>query len=212
MSTPMSLMYANVALEVNHTFNYTSKYIIMGQELNGIICTFPSGVCCILWQMFSMFCKSPHFWYIFPHLLHVVLTSPPPHMTLSTWWYYSRLSCPWQPITSKTEDFALAPGPTPLALVTDRRDHLHVTTTHPLRYIASVRVPTTQPRTPQDLTQMITATCDQPHCQPCLPRLVPQHSPSEELAIITSLYLVPFHLCTLLFSFSVCHCPIPAVP
>ena len=40
MSTPMSLMYANVALEVNHTFNYTSKYIIMGQELNGIICTF----------------------------------------------------------------------------------------------------------------------------------------------------------------------------
>ena len=33
MSTPMSLMYANVALEVNYTFNYTSKYIIMGQEL-----------------------------------------------------------------------------------------------------------------------------------------------------------------------------------
>ena len=94
MSTPMSLMYANVALEVNYTFNYTSKYIIMGQELNGIICTFPSGVCCILWQMFSMFCKSPHFWYIFPRLLHVVLTSPPPHMTLSTWWYYSRCYMP----------------------------------------------------------------------------------------------------------------------
>ena len=99
--------------------------------------------------------------------------------------------------------FALTPGPTPLALVTDRRDHSRVTTTHPLRHTASSRVPTTQPRTPQDLAQTNTAAHDQPRCQPC--------SPSEELAIVTLLYLVPFHLCTLLFSFSAYHCPVPAL-
>ena len=82
---------------------------------------------------------------------------------------------------------------------------------HPLRHTASVCVPTTQPRTPQDLTRMNTAACDQPRCQPCSPRLAPQHSPSEELTIVTSLYLVPFHLCTLLFSFSAYHCPVPAL-
>ena len=96
-------------------------------------------------------------------------------------------------------------------LVTDRRDHSRVTTTHPLRHIASVRVPTTQPRTPQDLARINTAACDQPRRQPCSPRLAPQHSPSEELAIATSLYLVPFHLCTLLFSFSAYCCPVPAL-
>ena len=93
------------------------------------------------------------------------------------------VSRPWQPIASKTEDFALAPGPTPLALVTDRRDHSRVTTTHPLRHTAPVRVPTTQPRTPQDLARMNTAARDQPCSQPCSPRLAPQHSPPEELAI-----------------------------
>ena len=107
--------------------------------------------------------------------------------------------------------FALTPGPTPLALVTDRRDHSRVTTTHPLRHTASSRIPTTQPRTPQDLAQTNTAARDQPRCQPCSPRLAPQHSPSEELAIVTLLYLVPFHLCTLLFSFLAYHCPVPAL-
>ena len=85
-----------------------------------------------------------------------------------------------------------------------------VTTTHPLRHIVSVRVPTTQPRTPQNLARMNTAARDQPHRQPCSPRLAPQQ-PSKELAIATSLYLVPFHLCTLLFSFSAYCCPVPAL-
>ena len=76
---------------------------------------------------------------------------------------------------------------------------------------SSVRVPTTQPRTPQGLARMNTAARDQPCSQPCSPRLAPQHSPPEELAIATSLYLFPFHLCTLLFSFSAYRCPVPAL-
>ena len=104
----------------------------------------------------------------------------------------------------RPKGFALVPGPTPLALVTDRQDHSHITTTQPLRHTASSRVPTTQPRTPQDLARMNTSTHDQPHYQPCSPRLAPQYSPSGNLtkvpSIVTSLYLVPFHLCTLLFS------------
>ena len=54
------------------------------------------------------------------------------------------VSHPWQPIASKTEGFALVPGPTLLIFVTDRRDHLRITTTQPLRHTASSRVPTTQ--------------------------------------------------------------------
>ena len=107
------------------------------------------------------------------------------------------------------------PGPTPLALVTDRRDHSCITTTQPLCHTASSRVHTTQPRTPQDLARTNTVACDQPRYQPCSPRLAPQYSPSGKLAkvpsIVTSLYLVPFHLCTLLFSFSAYHCPVPAL-
>ena len=90
-----------------------------------------------------------------------------------------------------------------------------ITRASPLRtpYVIQHRFfPTTQPRTPQDLTRMNTAARDQPRSQPCSPRLAPQHSPPEELAIVTSLYLVPFHLCTLSFSFSAYHCPVPAVP
>ena len=98
-----------------------------------------------------------------------------------------------------------------LALVTDHQDHSRVTITHLLCHTASVHVPTTQPRTPQDLARMNTAARDQPRSQPCSPRLAPQHSPPEELAIATSLYLVPFHLCTLLFSFSAYRCPVPAL-
>ena len=105
--------------------------------------------------------------------------------------------------------------PTSLALVTDHQDHLRVTTTQPLRHTASSRVLTTQPRTPQDLARTNTATRDQPRYQPCLPRLVLQYSPSGKLAkvpsIVTSLYLVPFHLCTLLFLFSAYHCPVPTL-
>ena len=91
-----------------------------------------------------------------------------------------------------------------LASATGRRDHSHVTTKQPLRHTAPPRVPTTQPRTPQDLARTNTATCNQPRYQPCSPRLVPQYLPSGKLAkvpsIVTSPYLVPFHLCTLLFS------------
>ena len=105
--------------------------------------------------------------------------------------------------------------PTSLALVTDRRDHSCVTTTQPLRHTASSHVPTTQPRTPQDLARMNTAARDQPHYQPCSSRLALQHSPSGKLAkipsIVTLLYLVPFHLCTLLFLFLAYHCPVPVL-
>ena len=107
----------------------------------------------------------------------------------------------------KNSPLRLVPLPSRLLQIAESR----VTTMHPLRHTASSRVPTTQPRTPQDLARMNTATRDQPCCQPCSPRLAPQHSPSEELAIVTLLYLVPFHLCTLLFSFSAYHCPVPAL-
>ena len=97
-----------------------------------------------------------------------------------------------------------------LASATGHRDHSHVTTTQPLRHTAPPHVPTTQPRMPQDLAWMNTSACDQPHYQPCSPRLALQYSPSWKLAkvpsIVTLLYLVPFHLCTLLFSSQLYHC------
>ena len=119
-------------------------------------------------------------------------------------WFLWAVSHPWQPIASNTEGFALAPGPTLLTSTTGRRDHSHITTMQPLCHTAPSRVPTTQPRTPQDLTRTNTAAREQ---QPCSPSWIL----TKSFVIIASLYLVPFHLCILLFSSQLYHYLVPTL-
>ena len=94
-----------------------------------------------------------------------------------------------------------------------------ITRTSPLRtpYVIQHHLASPQPNlehlktSPERIQPHATNLAISPaHC-----RLAPQCSPSGKLAkvpsIVTSLYLVPFHLCTLLFSFSAYHCPVPVL-
>ena len=109
----------------------------------------------------------------------------------------------------KNSPLHLVPLPSHLLQITE------ITLASPLRtpYVIQHHLASPQPNlehlktSPKRIQPHATNLAISPACR----RLAPQYSPSGKLAkvpsIVTSLYLVPFHLCTLLFLFSASHCP-----